>query len=696
MGDAFRQSMVWRAPEAFSRDTHSVLESFIHSRRDWEDTLDSLLTVATLPEHPFNAKFLDERLRRDPMPERDRWWSTYLHRAWGGRDAVDRLVDWASCVSPDSALEDETVDLCATTLAWMLTTSNRFLRDHATKALVSLLTGRLGAVARLVERFGEVDDPYVAERVYAVAYGTAMRSLDAEQVGELAAAVYARAFAGGSPRAHILLRDYARGVVERAVSLGAKIDVDVQRIRPPYVSEWPRIPTEDDIKPLLTASTGAPRGNEDLEWTRGLVEHSVMAGDFADYVIGANSTRGSTYWLSVELTEPRWVPPEKPEDALKNRRDAALAKLETTLGEERNRRSRQIVAAMTSSRKDRDPPRFDLHQIQRYILWRVYDLGWTTERFGEFDATMNGSGYDQAAKPERIGKKYQWIAYHEIMAHVADHFQYRELSSDEDADDKYRGPWQVSFRDIDPSWTLRSRGAATLADGPSATSWHGIRYENWRDPTEARDWVKNASDLPNVETLLRIRNPGDPSEWINLEGHFNWEEKPPADQEPHDVERRELRLYCTGYLVPAQEADAFMEWAEGVDFWGRWMPESPEVYQMYLGEHGWSEAFEHIVNEPRRENVGLRAGRGCPIELRPAAVEYVRGSNGFDCSMDERSTLRLPGSELITGLRLRWSGHGAVYIDAWGRRAAYDPAAHAAGPSALLLREEPLREFLCS
>ena len=132
------------------------------------------------------------------MPDRDAWWSTFLHWAWGTHGAVDRLVDWASGVSRDSEIDAGTVDLCALTLAWMLTTSNRFLRDRATKALVCLLTGRLDAMARLVDRFADVDDPYVAERVYAVAYGVAMRSHDPMEVGELASLVYERVFASGS------------------------------------------------------------------------------------------------------------------------------------------------------------------------------------------------------------------------------------------------------------------------------------------------------------------------------------------------------------------------------------------------------------------------------------------------------------------------------------------------------------------
>jgi len=48
IGEAFRQSLVWRAPEAFSENTRVVLNTLIRSDQDLSDTHDVILTVATL------------------------------------------------------------------------------------------------------------------------------------------------------------------------------------------------------------------------------------------------------------------------------------------------------------------------------------------------------------------------------------------------------------------------------------------------------------------------------------------------------------------------------------------------------------------------------------------------------------------------------------------------------------------------
>ena len=760
LGDAFRQSLVWRACGAFSDDTYKVLNELCRGEYDRHDTLDVLLTVATLPGHPLNAIFLDRRLRKDAMPDRDAWWSVYLHQAWETHSIVSRLVDWASSLSTSTSIDDDVIDLCAIALSWMLATSNRFLRDRATKALVNLLTNRLTAATRLVDRFADIDDLYIAERVYAVAYGVAMRCNDPDTVGSLAACVYDRVFVSGSPPPHILLRDYARGVVERAIYLGASIEVIPERIRPPYNSDWPTIPTEEAVKPLLPDWSKGSYDSMDLEWGRNCIGGSVMSGDFARYVIGTNSS--STNWLSLRLNEPPWDPPSKladrlqvlieefsaeeqqvwkefnnaceayttalesfkadqraqhqqdevlgdlsdsEPDALENeferdrppevtRFEDAISALEDVLSEEHAQQLDEIWTTQENHQDLHYPPYFDLKEIQRYVLWRVFDLGWTTERFGYFDRFVIRSAGRDASKPERIGKKYQWIAYHEIMAFVSDNFQYREQFGKENGDLAYEGPWQDYLRDIDPSCTLRSLRGGTSWDGHTTAWWGVSQYAAWGDSSNPRDWLVDNSDLPKIEDLLVVTNTEDGSRWVNGLGYFNWKQPTPADRESTDVERRELWYMFTGYLLQADDVRSFLKWAEGVDFWGRWMPEAPEIYRMFLGEHGWAPASKYFQNEYFGDEGWTNPERGCPVRIRCVAFEYLHESSGFDCSVDDGYTLRLPASEFVNGLNIRWSGRGADFIDATDRIAVQDPTVYTNGPSALLFREDLLSEFL--
>ena len=679
-------------------------------------------------------------------------------------DDVDRLVDWSSSVDTN-AFDEEAVELCAVALTWMLTTSNRFLRDRVTTALVNLLTGRLVTVGRLVGAFAGVDDPYVVERVYAVAYGVATRCHDPEAVGALATRVYGEVFASGSPPPHILQRDYARGVVERALYLRSKIDVDPEHIRPPYNSTWPSIPTEEDIKALLPDWSKGSHDSGELEWARNRIGFSVMDDDFARYVIGTNSSWSD--WLSVKLEEPQWAPPPRPEDLLRSlvgefspaeraaweefeasdkayglafqafssdwlarrdkdgvpgssddlsdlevlcqelqkarpsevtaseaKREQAMRDLQVVLSEEHAQQLLKIQNAPQADHKERLGPRFDLREIQRSVLWRVFDLGWTIKRFGHFDRfSVRPQGRD-ASKAERIGKKYQWIAYHEIMALVADHYQYRERFREDDGDQAYEGPWQGHFRDIDPSCTLKSLPGGTSWDGHAASWWGRARYDSWGDPASPRDWVKNTDDLPKVEDLLVVTNPRDGSRWVNGQGYFSWEQKSPADRESSDIEQRDLWYMFTGHLIRADDAESFLRWAEGVDFMGRWMPEAGKVYGMFLGEHAWAPASHYFQDSYYGEDGWTQPRHDCPVKVRTVTSEYLREKSGFDCSIEEGYTLRLPVVDLVRGLGIRWSGRGADFVDGTDQVVAQDPTAHSEGPDGMLLRHDCLEEFL--
>ena len=331
----FLESLVWRETGAFSDETHSVLKTLI----EWPEGLsaryffDTLLTVATIPDHVFNADYLDSYLRQVEMPVRDAQWSTYLHDAYGEESSLDRILDWSTSLSLDDArrLDGDAVSLCGIALAWALTSSNRFVRDRATKGLVTLFTGRLDGLRQLAERFHRVDDPYVVERIYAVAYGVATRCHAPEEITSLANSVYRFVFADAKPPPHILLRDYARGVVERALHLGADVDIDESLIRPPYCSDWPDVPSSAEFTRLVPRPDLSAADRFDPRRAENAIHFSVMDGDFAKYIIGADHTRGP--WLSSRLSDEPWIDPDdlmaELEDELSASSSKALSKYRT-------------------------------------------------------------------------------------------------------------------------------------------------------------------------------------------------------------------------------------------------------------------------------------------------------------------------------------------------------------------------------
>ena len=115
---------------------------------------------------------------------------------------------------------------------------------------------------------------------------------------------------------------------------------------------------------------------------------------------------------------------------------------------------------------------------------------------------------------------------------------------------------------------------------------------------------------------------------------------------------------------------------------------------MFLGEHSWSPAAHYFAQPYYGDDGWTRPDHGCPAELRAMTLEYLSEASGFDCSIDETFRLRLPASYVMNGLGLRWAGNDADFLDTEGMLAAFDPTAHSDGPSALLIREDLLKEFL--
>ena len=737
IGRAFEGSIIWRRLDAFTEETGRVWNEVIGSGGFGTDPLETLLTVSAIPDHPFNAEFLDDSLRKFTMADRDAWWTTQIHDDWGSEGPVDRLVDWARRVSTTADVDDQVVDLSAITLSWLFTSSNRFLRDAATKALVSLLDGRSESVRRLVDRFAYVDDPYVVERVYAAAYGVSMRSRNAEGLASLSQSVYNHVFAQGSPPAQILLRDYARGVIERAAQLSADLKIDMGKVRPPYQSTWPAIPSEEAVRELIERMDSTDSGGDlrDAGWKA--IESSVLHWDFARYVIGTNSSNSSWDWLSNGIDQERWMPKRERREKLlaefSQEEHAALDAYESfgpqlmevlrsaaqptestdgplvdvsSVYEQRDKAYRQFLAALSDEHRnawellDEERPGFSLRVIQRYVLNRVLELGWTAERFGSFDGFLRTRREytRREQKAERIGKKYQWIAYHEVLAYISDHFHFCQNRGEH----KYDGPWQIGRRDIDPSvaFDLPSGREKEESTVTGSAWWTPTTYDDWNPGLPTCEWIMDSSDLPKLGAELVVRDPASPNvSWICCYSFQLFQEPHPADQDRYDVERREVWFRTMACLVPKGMSDRFMDWVMSGGFReSNWQLSVPRLNGsgVFLGEHCWSPASDQQAEEQDEEPLEWRfppESDPCPAQL-PVAT-HSTSANGYDCSVGfDVIEVCLPDRAIAEGCKLAWNGVGVDYVDTESKLAALDPSVHEPGPGALLIRSDILEKYL--
>ena len=161
--------MLWREQSHFTDRTFKLARGLV----ECAELNDVLISVSTEPANKFNARFVHKRLMPIPMPQRDAFWSVQLaQRGFDG--PIETLISWAIRNGLEHIDEDRAY-LAATMLCWFLTTSNRIIRDKATKGLACILSRRLPLAVRLLGDFAGVNDIYLLERLLAACYGAALQ-----------------------------------------------------------------------------------------------------------------------------------------------------------------------------------------------------------------------------------------------------------------------------------------------------------------------------------------------------------------------------------------------------------------------------------------------------------------------------------------------------------------------------------------
>jgi len=722
--EAFIESLIWRKPTVFSEDLKNTLayinSEIIRTEFGHNNLLNAFLTIAPVPNHPFNADFLHKHLSKFSMSKRDSWWSTFLHYQYGKKGAVDRLLEWSWSDQDKSHINAKSIRLCSVALCWFLSTPNRFLRDKATKALVSLLTNRLPVVLELLKQFKDVNGPYVAERLYAVAYGCAIRSKnDKTGLRDLSQWVYDEIFKGGNPPVHILLRDYARGIIEVALHEKIDISIDREKIEPPYGSNWPRkVPSEKSLK-----NEAKNRGLWSV-WSSVMYNFGSLA-DFGNYVLNSAVSHWSGRRLnSKEISRKKVF--ENFKSKLSEHQKALLEKaINSSYGifflddesEKKEKEMKKTYATFENSLSKKqktffdreikpfldghgninDPLEyFDTGLAQRWVFNRVVQLGWSQELHGQFDKYVNYNHIDRSEhKPERIGKKYQWIALHELLARISDNFEFKEESWS-DSVGKYEGPWQLSLRDIDPSCVLKAFPNTKPENVPNFKWEVQNQYNVWHKNSSHSAWLKNSCDLPDPRKIIEFVDERG-IVWVALEGFVEWQEEIPPGEEEYELPKRTLWYMVKSYLVRATDKDKVFKWAKRQHFMGRWMPESHEFYNVYLGEYPWASAFLYHYTAYYHHDGWTDGARGrkIPAKILVTDDQYLSSGSSRDCSTNEAIRVQLPAKFIVDGMELTQDYVDGRFFDKDGDLVAFDPKVFDDNaPSCILIKKDKLVDFL--
>ncbi len=355
--DDYVETFEWRSPSDFNADT---FVSFINSYRVCNEKMYNVLVFnGAKPDHPFNARYLDEHLQNMRMPERDACWTMYLNESmFSDSPRLIRIIELYTIDENIAAYyDDQQLMLALTMFGWVLTSSNRYLRDNCSKAMIAILSNRLNLCLPMLRKFENVNDPYVLQRMMGVVLGAVLRRKKAweDEFGSIAEYVYRHVFEQDEVYPDVLYREYARLIIERWIFENPNQTEFLKDVfSPPYNAK--DIPAME--KPVIIDGYDGHGGTYCiLSSMRTTCDGAGMYGDFGRYIF---------------------------ESALMGFKDV------------------------------------DVLNAEYYAINYVFDeLGYSDALFGHDTRPFEREPRSRISS-ERIGKKYQWIALYNTIARIAD------------------------------------------------------------------------------------------------------------------------------------------------------------------------------------------------------------------------------------------------------------------------------------
>lgn len=719
------------------RDSKSINENNItkwlekSGRLRYDEWLYTLTELASIPNHPFNSDRLCRILRKHSMPERDVFLQKYI-RGYSGYDdnniafPLQRLIDWAWLPNVSHNCDSETIRLVAQTLAWIMSCTDIALRDRTTKALVNLLEQKSEVLIQILTVFQNIDDIYISERLYAVAYGCILRTESDDSIKTIGQYIYNTIFKNGNPPVHILIRDYARNAIEYAIIKNVGLEIDVDLIRPPYNSEMPQIPAEEDIEKYnLDYNSPSYKQNYGPQQNQIIYSTTSDISDFHKYEINAklNHFCSTSYKMeqhykkylkslnsnqrrSIKILENLF----KCKEAINERKndylyrilikdaneidhflegiDNDIEKFKLNLNDlfntdEQNYLNGEIIPFIQEKNKLQRRKHFDTKPIERWIIQKVFNLGYKKEIHGEYDdMAERWYGYGSEHRIRRIGEKYQWIAWHEILARLADNY-----NMEVDWNGKYsfyKGAWQNYIRDIDPAYITKNKDENEENSKKLGNKfwWSDSKYNHWNYPDS--EWVNGIDDLIDPKQVIEKKDLNGEM-WLHLQHFVEWDEPKKIGIDRYEGRRKQIFYIIQGLLVKQSDKQKIINYLKNHNFWGRWLPENNDDHTEIINrEKFWSPAYLDIYKNNKKIWETIQDTKYKVI----VATESANGGIEDDKSGANRS-YNIPCKYIFEGMKLQYAP-----IDGNLKNANGEAIVMNSNPRGVLMRKKDLITFL--
>lgn len=728
LSEALIGSLSWRSIESINKDAIRKFLNSKNSRVSIDAWWYKLVELSVIPNHPFNADYFHAMMMRVPMPQRDGEFQFFFNGCAGYDDEkcanpLRRLIDWAWSEDLSKRVEPESARLASIMLGWLLSSTYIKHRDEATKALVNLLSEQVDVLINVMRSFETVDDMYITERLYAVAYGVALRTPSREGLARLAKYVYGFIFKHGNPPRNVLLRDYARNIVEFAKYKVGLTSVNMRKVRPPYSSILPLWPTDAEVE-HLHINYDAPDFEERKGYEQNLIWESVKGG-LADFwnkqvepaiehfypisIVEENDCQKALKLFKGDMRKlVNSFSEAKAQIILNNQnitqpktfRDTLFESIEQNLNlvmtDEQLKSLNDVIIPFKVkelSLRNHYYGRFPAGGVRNWLVKRAYGLGFDVELHGRYDSFAKKWTFGHTEdRIDRVGKKYQWIAFYEIMGILADNYRYENdyASKGSGGYELFHGTWQSFLRNINPSMVARVRSVdnenADDGDEIEDQKWYREeQFNNWKYSGKDESWASMIKDLPDPVSLIQKMDDNG-VEWLALNNSRSWDEPKHIGKEKHEynLKRHDVFMAADAILIKGKEVKKAIRSLLGRNLWECGQLSTDSFRSLVNREKFWSPAYKDVYRDRQGWSNSIK-GLDVPYIY---SCERACGHIEDDCS-GTISKYSIPCRLIFEGMGMEYDSHDGQYVDQDGNLIALTY-----GYDQILVKKEPLLQFL--
>lgn len=230
-------------------------------------------------------------------------------------------------------------------------------------------------------------------------------------------------------------------------------------------------------------------------------------------------------------------------------------------------------------------------------------MGFDVELHGRYDHfAISWTFRNSDDRIDRIGKKYQWIAFHEIMGILSDNYKFNNDNANEGYGEYelFQGTWQSLLRNINPSLISREMVVdSELADDGIETEnqkWYrDEKFDHWNYPGSDEAWASLLRDLPDPVSMIQ-KVDDRRIEWLTLNNSNSWDEPKVIGKEKYHykLKRHRVSIYVDAILVKSQDVEEAIRSLDNRNLWGESEFPSDDWQCLINREKYWSPAYKDV------------------------------------------------------------------------------------------------------